>query len=396
VNSTPASPLETLDNAHALIRQGRVDEAVAVLEPLLARCPDDLEAWYTLGQAQGMLDRHAEAEHAFRNAARLRPEMREAHFNVALSLAYQEKLRDSLPSFLAARRLDPEIPGLDRTLLEVLLRILQDEHHADAGFGMRLPALAETPLVSVVVPTRNRLPMLRDALESVCGQGYENWEAIVVNDGGENISAVLNALPEYARAKVACFQSPQSRGQASARNTGIGAARGDIIAFLDDDDLYKPGHLEALVAGLRLSGAAVGYTRAEAVWEQIVDGKRVDLNRGPASPWYRYSRALLLVRNCMTIDNWGVRRECFDAYGTFDESLPCAEDWDLLLRFSAHVDFQQIAEMTTEVRVREEAVDSVSKRNPLRPVCELLYRRYAAGGHELVELAREFYLKSLP
>jgi len=79
----------------------------------------------------------------------------------------------------------------------------------------------------------------------------------------------------------------------------------------------------------------------------------------------------------MPIDNWAVRRECFEQCGNFDESLPCAEDWDLLLRLSAQFDFQQIAEMTTEVRVREEAVDSVSKRNPLRPVCELLYRRYA-------------------
>lgn len=396
MNPTPASPLETLDRAHALMRLGQVAEAVSQLEPLLARNPDDVQAWFALGQAQGMLERHAEAEHAFRSAARLRPEMSEAHFNVALSLAYQDRLRESLPSFVAARKLDPEIPGLEQTLLEVLLRILQDEHQADAGSGIKLAALAEAPLVSVVVPTRNRLAMLRDALESVCRQTYRNWEAIVVNDGGEDVSAVLNALPPDARAKITCFQSAHSRGQASARNSGIGAARGELVAFLDDDDLYKPGHVETLVAGLRRSGAAFGYTRAEAVWEQIVDGKRVDLRRGPASPWYRYSRALLLVRNCMTIDNWAVRRECFDRYGKFDETLPCAEDWDLLLRFSAHVDFQQIAEMSTEVRVRGEAADSVSTRNPLRPVCELLYRRYGANGHELVELARELYLKSLP
>ena len=91
-----------------------------------------------------------------------------------------------------------------------------------------------------------------------------------------------------------------------------------------------------------------------------------------------------------------MRRECFDFCGTFDESMPCAEDWDLLLRLSAQTDFVQIDEMTTEVRVREDAVDSVSKRNLLRPMCELLYRRYGANGHELVELARELYLKSLP
>jgi tetratricopeptide (TPR) repeat protein len=391
-----ASALEILDRAQALIRQGQAAAAVSELEPLLARSSDNVEAWFTLGQARGMLERHAAAEDAFRNAARLRPAMREAHFNVALSLAYQDKLRESVGSFVAARALEPEIPGLEQTLLEVLLRILQDEHCADAGFKVRLPALAEAPLVSVVVPTQNRLPMLRDALESVCAQTYRNWEAIVVNDGGEDISTVLKSLPADAAARISSIRSPHPRGQASARNSGVAAVRGDIVAFLDDDDRYKPNHLDSLVAGLRGSGAAVGYTRAEAVWEQLVEGKRVDLKRGPASPWYRYSRALLLVRNCMPIDNWAVRRECFEHYGNFDESLPCAEDWDLLLRFSAHVDFHQIAEMSTEVHVRDEAVDSVSKRNRLRPVCELLYRRYGAMGHELVALARELYLKSLP
>ncbi len=390
------SPVEALDRAQALMRLGRVAEAVSGLEPLLVQYPDNFEAWFTLGQALGALDRHAQAEHAFRNAARLRPDMHEAHFNVALSLAYRDKLRDSVASFLAARRLKPDIPGLDETLLEVLLRILQDERHADAGSDGKLPALVEAPLVSVVVPTQNRLPMLRDALESVCRQTYRNWEAVVVNDGGEDVSAVVKSLPLDRTAKISCVQLPHSKGQAHARNTGVAAARGAIVAFLDDDDLYKPAHLDALVAGLRGSGAAVGYTRAEAVWEQVVEGRRLDLKRGPASPWFRYSRALLLVRNCMTIDNWAVRRECFDKYGNFDETMPCAEDWDLLLRFSANVDFHRIEEVTTEVRVRDEAQDSVSKRNRLRPMCELLYRRYAADGHQLVERARALYLKSLP
>lgn len=389
-------PVEELDRVHALMRDGQADAAVSLLEPLLARCPGCLEAWYTLGEAQGMLERHAQAERAFRGAVRLRPDMHEAHFNVGLSLMYQKKLRESVASFLAARRLDPNISGLDQTLLEVLLQILQDEHHADAGGGVKLPALPRAPLVSVVIPTRDRPGMLRDALESVCAQRYRNWEAVVVNDGGADVSALVQSLRGQSRGSIAPIQLRQAQGQAGARNAGIAATSGDIVAFLDDDDLYKPDHLEALVDALRQSGAAIGYTRAEAVWERIADGERVVLERGPAAPWFRYSRALLLVRNCMPIDNWAVRRECFQACGQFDTTLACAEDWDLLLRFSARFDLQQVAQVTTEVRVRDDAADSVSKRNRLRPVCELLYRRYAAHDHELVELARELYLKSLP
>lgn len=392
----PASPIETLDRAHALIRLGQVAEAVSLLQPLAEQYPDNLEAWFTLGQAQGMLERQPQAEFAFLQAARLRPDMPEAHFNVALALAYQNKLRDSLRSFVAARKLNPDIPGLDGTLLQVLLETLQDEHDMDSGSKAAFPPLAEDPLVSVVIPTQNRAHMLRDALESVCGQSYRNWEAIVVNDGGEDVSTVVKSLPSGMARRIAQFHSPTCRGQANARNTGIGAAQGAIIAFLDDDDLYKPEHLQALVAGLRDSAGALVYTRAEAVWEKLAEGRRVDVKRGLASPWYRYSRALLLVRNFMPIDNWGVRRECFEHYGKFDETLPCAEDWDLLLRFSAHGGFHQLSQVTTEVHVRDETVDSVSKRNRLAPACELLYRRYAADGHEWVELARELYLKSLP
>jgi glycosyltransferase involved in cell wall biosynthesis len=389
-------PAEPLAHAQELIEQGQLAAAVAELEALAARSPNEVQVWFTLGQARGMCERHAEAEQAFRRAAALRPDMHEAHFNIALSLVYQDKLRASVASFLAARRLVPDIPGLEQMLLEVLLQILQDEHYADAGATLKLPPLAAAPLISIVLPTQNRLALLRDALASVCAQSYRNWEAIVINDGGEDIAPVLRSLPAAAAAKMIALRSPQAEGQARARNRGVAAARGDIVAFLDDDDLYKPGHLAQLVDGLRKSGAAVGYTRAEAVWERLAEGKRIDLKRGPASPWYRYSRALLLVRNCMPIDNWAVRRECFDACGSFDETLPCAEDWDLLLRLSLRTDFAQIMEMTTEVHVREEEMDSVSKRNRLRPMCELFYRRYGAHGHELVELARELYLKSLP
>jgi len=234
--------------------------------------------------------------------------------------------------------------------------------------------------------------MLRDALESVTRQTYGNWEAIVVNDGGEDISTIVSSLPKNAAAKITALGSRFPQGQARARNHALAAAQGEIIAFLDDDDLFFPDHLETLVSGLRESGAAFAYTQTAMVEERIVGDDRVDCVRRSMFTEFRYSRALLLVRNVIPTINWGVRRECFENCGAFDETLRCAEDWELLLRFSERIAFHQILKATAEVRVRQDADDCVTKRNRLQPVCELLYRRYPSGGNEMVELGRELFL----
>jgi glycosyltransferase involved in cell wall biosynthesis len=383
---------ERLDRAHDLIKSGRFAEAVPVLERLAAQYPDNLEAWFTLAQAAGALDRHAEAEAAFSMAAQLRPEMHEAHLNLALSRVYQKKLRDSIPAFVATRRLKPDTPGLEKTLLGVLESILQEEPR---GLPERLPlgSLGENPLVSVVIPTRDRTALLKDALESVGRQTYRNWEAVVVNDGGEDISGVIGSLPKDVAGKIAALRLEVPGGAANARNRGIDAARGEVIAFLDDDDLYLPTHLETLVAGLRESGAGVAFTLAAKVEERVVDGKRVEAERGILFPGYRYSRSLLLVRNFIPVDNWGIRKACFEQCGAFDAMLPCLEDWDLLLRLSEKNAFHRIPIVTAEIHSRQSVIDSMSTRIPPGPVCELLYRRYPSHGNEFIDLAREIYLE---
>ena len=383
-----------LDRAHALIESGRIDDAVGLLSQLMDQPPDNVEYWFTLGQAQGMLGRDAEAEAAFVRAAQLRPEMHEAHLNLALSRAYQQKLRDSIPSFVAARRLKPDSPGLDKTLLDILQSVLQQEGGGPAN-RMQLGALGDDPLVSVVVPTRDRVGLLKDALESVARQTYRNWEIIVINDGGEDIAGAIGALPKDVAAKISALRLRTSAGPGHARNRAIEAARGDVVAFLDDDDLLLPGHLATLVAGLRASGAGVAYTLSEKVNERVADGKRLELQRNAVFQDLSYSRELLLVRNFIPIDNWGIRRACFEQCGVFDDSLACMEDWDLLLRFSERSDFHRISKVTAEVRIRKDASDSISSRTPALSTCKLLYGRYPSRGNEWIDLARELYLNAL-
>jgi hypothetical protein len=371
------------------MQRGEAAAAVALLRRLAEGRRGDVEVLFALGTAHGMLNQDAEAETVFREAARLRPDLRDAHLNVALSLVYQGKLRDAVAPLLQARGVAPADPAVAEQLMTVLLGILQDEP-AGPRSGPQFPSLPAQPLVSVVMPTRDRPSMLRDALHSVARQSYGNWEALVANDGSADAAGVVRELAPQDAARVTVLHTGGAKGAARARNLAIGAAKGEIVAFLDDDDLYLPEHLEVLVQAMAPSGAPVAYTESTAVEERLEGGRRVEVRRGSALQ-YRYSRSLLLVRNMIPTANWGMRRECFRRWDGFDEGLACAEDWDLLLRFSAQTPFLRIARTTTEIRVRAGAPDSVTQRVPLRPTCELLYRRYPPGASELVALGREVY-----
>jgi glycosyltransferase involved in cell wall biosynthesis len=236
---------------------------------------------------------------------------------------------------------------------------------------------------------------LKDALESIARQTYRSWEIIVANDGGEDVADVIDALPRDVAAKITVLRLPAPAGQAGARNRAIEASRGEVIAFLDDDDLYLPWHLETLVSGMRESSAGFAYTLAEKVNERLVDGKRIELQRNAVFQNLYYSRELLLVRNFIQPGSWGIRRACFEECGAFDDTLSCMEDWDLLLRFSERIFFHRIARITNEVHIRMGAGDSVSTRTPALSTFELLYRRYPSGGNAWIDLARELYLDAM-
>jgi len=113
--------------------------------------------------------------------------------------------------------------------------------------------LAGRPLFSVVVPTRGRAPFLAEAVASVLAQTCTDLECIVVADGdGE-----LGALPADPRLRL--VRRPQRGGAAAARNSGIQASRGRMVAFLDDDDVYLPDRLASAAAAQGRAPVLVGW-----------------------------------------------------------------------------------------------------------------------------------------
>src|SRR5213078_156464 len=112
----------------------------------------------------------------------------------------------------------------------------------------------EQPLVSVIIPVYNGARYLRAALESVFAQTYRPIEVIVVDDGsGDDSGVIAQSFPDVH------FIHQENQGVAAARNHGFDAARGEFIAFLDQDDLWTPEKLKVQVNYL-LNHPDVGYT----------------------------------------------------------------------------------------------------------------------------------------
>ncbi len=391
----PQKSADPLDDAVNFLRQGKPEAAVALLVPMAGPGTESHGVWHSLGEAYGMLDRHADAEAAFRSAIRLRPDAAESHHNLALSVAYQNRLDESIAHFLRSRQIQPDNPALEQTLLTILLTVLQSRAEMRDHPLRVLDPLKAEPLVSVIMPTKDRPRLLETAVKSVLAQSYRHWEIVIVNDGGADATEALRASVLAAGDRIRYLNSAHSIGQAAARNAALDAARGDVLAFLDDDDIFLPHHLAMLVGGLRTSNAGFAYAASELVKEEVSNATRMELERTPMFPGHRYSRNILLVRNFIPINSWAVRRECIDQAGGFDEDLRCLEDWELLLRLSAHFSFHQMTEVTSEVRYRGATRDSVSGRNDLAPVCAQIYRRFAARGDAQLELARALYIDTL-
>lgn len=191
--------------------------------------------------------------------------------------------------------------------------------------------------ISVIIPTHDRLPLLREAVASVLAQSFADFELIVVDDGSRDGTAA--ALRAEFGPRVEVIETP-NRGVSAARNTGAAAARGRWLAFLDSDDLWDPRKLRAQVDHLAARpGRAICQT--EEIW--VRDGVRVNACRHHAKP--EGDVFIPSLDRCLVSPSAVMlRRDVFERAGGFDESLPACEDYDLWLRLARREEFGLVRE----------------------------------------------------
>ncbi|WP_119155414.1 glycosyltransferase family 2 protein [Caldimonas tepidiphila] len=245
------------------------------------------------------------------------------------------------------------------------------------------------PLVSVYLPTKDRLPRLRAAVDSVLAQSLADFELIVVNDGSrDGTAAYLDALAaQDARVRALHHEAPL--GAPASRNEALRLARGTWVTGLDDDDQFHPGRLEAFVAfaglmqrhGLAFSAL---YSQDEVVGAQ---GRRCTRKQS------RAAFEDLLLRNCIGNQVFA-RREVFLEAGLYDEGMPAWQDLDLNLRIVGRFGPALLLDAPYYVFHDDERPDRISRKKKDR-IMEA-YRRIAAKWPQLPARARQnLYLQTL-
>jgi glycosyltransferase involved in cell wall biosynthesis len=189
---------------------------------------------------------------------------------------------------------------------------------------------AVTPRVSVVVATRNRRQQLARALASVDAQRYRSFEVIVVDDGStDGTGAWLCAQ----RPQDCVIGTDRPRGAATARNRGVAQARGEIVAFLDDDDAWHPAYLEVQVRQL---DADLGVDLCTTGHVEIDPAGRVA--HPDVRPVFEYPNPFVhMLAECPvhTLSVVTCRRTVFARIGSFEETLEIVHDLDWYLRVLA-------------------------------------------------------------
>lgn len=213
-----------------------------------------------------------------------------------------------------------------------------------------MSATGKAPLVSVVIPVWNGAATIERTLASALAQTFGDIEVLVINDGSTDDTAERVARCTDPRVQRHDFSNA---GLAASRNRGIRLARGEFIAFLDADDLWRPRKLELQLAALRARpAAALAYG-----FSDCIDADDRDIGRGSHIECSGKVYEQLLHANFL--DNGStplVRAAALATSGVFDETLPAAEDWDLWLRLAWHFEVVCVPEPLTLYRVHGQSM----------------------------------------
>jgi GT2 family glycosyltransferase len=317
--------------------------------------------------------------------------------------------------YSSARKLRPGIMQMikNRIKRKSSLRNAHQNHHISfhywdysirrLGDFYESKALNISPLISIIVRTCGRIPLLREALTSIQNQTYKNYEILVVEDGKAISQEFLQK--EFPDLPIKYFCSNEQVGRSKNGNVGLRNAKGDFLTFLDDDDLYFADHLETIVREIeRKKNEKVFYSLAF----------ETKIIRDPATLVYKvketsiihnqvFNRLLLTLKNYFPIQTVVFHKSVYNEYGGFDETIDFCEDWDLWLRYSLKFDFNYIEKVTSIYRVPYNNSERQKELDSTLEYLKIKHQSYQFKNltvdslqHDIKDYLQTIYLSELP
>lgn len=222
------------------------------------------------------------------------------------------------------------------------------------------------PLVSVIMPAYNAAPFVKAAIDSVLAQTYSNIELIVVDDGSTDGTGEI--VQRYG-SKLSYIYQRNSR-QAAARNTGLWHAGGEVLAFIDADDIWLPEKLEKQVALLEQDPSlGLIYCSVKQIDEdgRVLGELRANL-RGDALPGILLGQVVGGMSSTVVIPRW-----VLEWIGHFDVTLPPCEDTDMLWRAASCCPIDYVGEPLVLYRLHDN--NSHQNVRAMAAAWKLLYRK---------------------
>ena len=200
--------------------------------------------------------------------------------------------------------------------------------------------------VTILLPTFNRVDRLGQALASALGQDYGNLQVIVINDGGADISGIVNSFNDD---RILFIDRTVNKGKAYSLNEAMPHATGEYIAYLDDDDILYPHHVSTLVRaleenpeyGLAYSDLYKVKCRINKDNSREVLSKKVEISRD-------FDRFFMLYFNQVLHVSMMHRKDMLEKTGPYNEDVEILIDWDIARKMCFFTDFYHVTEVTGE------------------------------------------------
>ena len=218
--------------------------------------------------------------------------------------------------------------------------------------------MSHGPTVSVVVCTYNRPRYLREAMGSVLAQEYDDWELLVVNDGGVDVRGITEGLGDN---RIRYFNRRENHGKAACLNFALRRARGEYVAYLDDDDRWYSNHLAVLKDALDRN------LKAGAAYSDLYEVTVIKDDQGRRFPLQKtirvcrdFSRPFMWHFNHVLHVSVMHRRELVLRAGGYDEDVKVLIDWNINRKLSFLADFVHVQKVTGEYFVHHQDSDRIS------------------------------------